>query len=127
MIAIHNPSTAPAPASRYAQGASAPAGAQWLHISGQVGLTPEGKLAGGCREQMEQCWQNIIAVLADAGMERENLVKVTAYITSAEDTPIYREVRDRMLNAHVCASTLIVVAGLAHPDWAVEIEAVAAA
>ena len=76
---------------------------------------------------MEQCWRNVLAVLDDANMSKDNLVKVTTYITSADFVPLYREVRDRILNGSECASTLVVVTALVAPDLAVEIEAVAAA
>ena len=43
-----------------------------------------------------------------------------------EDVALYRDIRDRMLGGAEAASTLVVVAGLANPDWLVEIEAIAA-
>ena len=58
--------------------------------------------------------------------EGDNLVKVTAYVTDASLAPLYRETRDQMLDGYECASTLLVISALAHPDWVVEIEAVAA-
>jgi enamine deaminase RidA (YjgF/YER057c/UK114 family) len=75
---------------------------------------------------MEQAWRNVLAVVSAAGMTPDNLVKVTAYLTRPEDTALSREVRDTLLDGAQPASTLVIVAGLAHPDWLVEIEAVAA-
>jgi enamine deaminase RidA (YjgF/YER057c/UK114 family) len=75
---------------------------------------------------MEVCWQRIIAILADSGLTKEDIVKVTAYLTQPEDVGLYRQVRDRMLEGHLAASTLLIVSGLAKPTWTVEIEAVAA-
>jgi len=126
MITQHTPSSIAPPSSAYAHGVSAPAGARWLHISGQVGLNSDGSLAGGAAEQMAACWEKIFAILADAGMSKQNIVKVTAYVTDAALVGTYREVRDAHMDGHLSASTLLVVAGLAHPDWVVEIEAVAA-
>ena len=60
-------------------------------------------------------------------MKPQHLVKVTAYITEQADTPIYRRVRDDSIPGVECASTLLVISGLAHPDFKVEIEAIAAA
>ena len=54
---------------------------------------------------MEQCWRNVLAVLDDANMSKDNLVKLTTYITSATFVPLYREVRDRKLIGLECAST----------------------
>ena len=76
---------------------------------------------------METAWSNVLAVLAAAGMGPRDLVKVTVFLTRPEDTPLYRQVRERMLEGAEPASTLLIVQGLASPDWLVEIEAVAAA
>ena len=126
MHAKHNPGAIAPPFSRYAHGVEAPDSARWLHVSGQVGVDAEGTLAEGPVAQMEQTWRNLLAVLGAAGMGPEHLVKVTAYLTRHEDVAHYRDIRDRMLGGAESASTLVVVAGLAHPDWLVEIEAVAA-
>jgi len=127
MFTRHKPATVAPPSSKFCHAVGVEGAARWLHVSGQVGATPEGAVAGDAGAQMEQCWRNILNILADAGMERDNLVKVTGYITDAALIGSYREVRDRILEGYECASTLVVVAALANPDWVVEIEAVAAA
>ena len=127
MLKRYNPSTITAPFSRYSHGVEGPGSARWLHISGQVGVAPDGQIAQGAEAQMEQAWRNIFAILESAGMTRQDLVKVTVYLTRTEDIGRYRDVRDRMLQGAEPASTLLIVAGLASPDWLVEIEAVAAA
>ena len=126
MLTHHTPSTISAPSSAYSHGVAAPADSRWLHISGQVGLNADGTLAGDGAAQMAACWQRIFTILDDAGMAKENIVKVTAFVTDAALVGTYREVRDQHLDGHLTASTLLIVAGLAHPDWVVEIEAVAA-
>lgn len=126
MLMKRNASGAPPPFSAYSLAVEAPPEARWLHISGQVGVDTEGRLAEGAAAQMAQCWRNILAILTDAGMGPQDLVKVTAYLTRPEDVGHYREVRDSLLEGAEPASTLLVVQALAHPDWLVEIEAVAA-
>ena len=127
MLRKHNPGAIAPAFSRYSLGVEVPAQARWLFVSGQVGVEPDGGFADGPEAQMEAAWRNVLAILESAGMAPGDLVKVTAYLTRAEDTALYREVRDRMLGGAEPASTLIVIAALAHPDWLVEIEAVAAA
>ena len=127
MLKKHNPGAIAAAFSRYSLGVEAPATARWLYVSGQVGVAPDGAVADGSEAQMEAAWRNVLAILDSAGMGPGDLVKVTAYLTRAEDTGLYREVRDRMLAGAEPASTLVVITALAHPDWLVEIEAVAAA
>ena len=127
MLRKHNPSAIAAAFSSYSLAVEAPAQARWLYVSGQVGVTPDGAFANGPEAQMEAAWRNVLAILDSAGMGAGDLVKVTAYLTRAEDTGLYRQVRDRMLGGAEPASTLLVISALAHPDWLVEIEAVAAA
>ncbi len=127
MLRKHNPSAIAAAFSSYSLAVEAPAQARWLYVSGQVGVAPDGAFANGPEAQMEAAWRNVLAILDSAGMGAGDLVKVTAYLTRAEDTGLYRQVRDRMLAGAEPASTLLVISALAHPDWLVEIEAVAAA
>ncbi len=126
MLRKHNPGAIAAAFSSYSLGVEASAQARWLYVSGQVGVAPDGAVAVGPEAQMETAWRNVLAILESAGMGPGDLVKVNAYLTRAEDTGLYREVRDRMLAGAEPASTLIVITALAHPDWLVEIEAVAA-
>ena len=126
MLKHHNPSTVAAPFSRYSHGVEAPAGARWLHISGQVGVTREGKVLDGPEAQIEQAWRNVLSVLEEAGMGPRDLVKVTTFLINRADLPTARTVRERMLHGVEPASTLLFVAGLASPEWLVEIEAIAA-
>jgi enamine deaminase RidA (YjgF/YER057c/UK114 family) len=56
MLKRHNPATVAAPFSRYSHGVEAPDNARWLVISGQVGVTPEGKVLNGAKAQIEQAW-----------------------------------------------------------------------
>jgi enamine deaminase RidA (YjgF/YER057c/UK114 family) len=127
MARHHNPSTVAPPFSSYSHGVEAPASARWLHISGQIGVKPDGTLADGAEAQMEQAWRNIFAILEAAGMTRQDLVKTTVFLTVHADTALARRVRERMLAGATPASTLIYVAGLARPDFLIEIEAIAAA
>jgi enamine deaminase RidA (YjgF/YER057c/UK114 family) len=78
------------------------------------------------REQVEIIWRNIATILASAGMGVTDIVKLTTYSTAPEHLPVLREVRERVLGGHLPASTLLIVAGLAKPEWLVEVEVYAA-
>jgi 2-iminobutanoate/2-iminopropanoate deaminase len=123
----HSPDTVPKPPSRHAQAVESRSGLRWLHISGQIGIDAAGRLASTDLGQHEQIWSNIGHLLSAAGMSFSDLVKVTAYVTRPDQVGHYREVRDRVLNGVEVASTLVIVAALARPEWVVEIDAVAAA
>jgi len=126
MLKLLNPPTVVKPFSRYSQAVEVPANCRWLHISGQVGATPDGTILEGFEAQARQVWQNISAILTAAGMGVEHLVKVNIFVTSAEYVGPSRAIRDAALKGATPASTFLVVAALAHPDLVVEIEAVAA-
>ena len=118
-----NPPAMTPPSSRYSHGVVHGLRGQRLVISGQLGLRQDGTLADGLETQLEQCWDNLIAVLRASGMDVANLVKVTIFVTVPDAIAVSRGVRERKLGGHAPASTFLQVAGLARPDFLVEIEA----
>jgi enamine deaminase RidA (YjgF/YER057c/UK114 family) len=128
MVKHYKPDNVAPPFSRYSHAVEAPAAARWLHISGQIGVKPDGTVADGAEAQLEQAWRNIFAILAAAGMTKRDLIKTTTFLTPhAADVGLSRRVRERMLEGAEPASTLIFVPSLARPDFLIEIEAIAAA
>lgn len=123
---IYNPAAVAKPVGPYSHGVEVPDTARWLHIAGQIGIAADGSLAPDLEGQADQCWRNIKAILAEAGMGIEHLVKVTHFLTRAENVAAYGAVRARHLGEARPASTLLVVHALARPDLLVEVEAVAA-
>jgi enamine deaminase RidA (YjgF/YER057c/UK114 family) len=63
-----SPSGVHTPASAYSHAIEVPANARWLVISGQVGISPDGKIADGIEAQLEQIYLNIETILKSAGM-----------------------------------------------------------
>ena len=126
MLKPINPPTIAPPFSRYSQAVEVPAGARWLHISGQVGVRPDGTLEQGFTAQAERAWDNLLAILAAAGMGPADVVKANVYLTQGSDLAESRRIRDLKLAGAAPASTLAVVAALANPAWLFEVEAVAA-
>jgi 2-iminobutanoate/2-iminopropanoate deaminase len=54
---------------------------QMIAISGQVGLGDDGRLVeGGFASELEQTLRNLGNVLADAGVTREQVIKVNVYL-----------------------------------------------
>jgi len=126
MIKLHTPTSIAAPASCYSHGAEAGPNARWLHISGQVGTNANGTIAEGIEAQIHRVWRNTLAVLEEAGMGVTDIVKVNTLLMNRAHLAMMREIRDSYLGDHPAASTLFVVAGLAHPDWLIEMETIAA-
>lgn len=123
---IHNPNTVAAPGGPYSHGIESAPNARWLHVAGQIGIAADGSTPTDFENQADQCWRNVKAVLAAAGMSVENLVKVTHFLTRKEDVAAYGKIRARHLGDARPASTLLVISALARPGLLVEVEAIAA-
>lgn len=126
-ITFSNPSGAPQPQSRYSQAALVEGEGRRLVVSGQVGLRPDGSLVREAEAQIDQALANLGAILAAHGMGPGNIVKMTVFVTEAALVGAWRSRRDAFLQGHAPASTLLIVAGLASPDFKVEVEAEAVA
>jgi 3-hydroxyisobutyrate dehydrogenase len=101
-----------------------------IFVSGQVAQNVQGEIVGpgNPKAQMEQILVNLEAVLTAAGSGLNRIGKLNILTTSLDYLPAIREVRDRVFGPlnHVPASTLAVISSLAHPDYLIEIEAIAA-
>ncbi len=97
-----------------------------VYIAGQLGLKPDGQMAGDFRAQAVQAFENLKSALAAVGATFDDVVKLNNYLVDiATNLPIYREVRDRYVNVNSPpASTTVGVAALARPDALFEAEAV---
>jgi enamine deaminase RidA (YjgF/YER057c/UK114 family) len=99
-----------------------------VYIAGQVSAGADGNVVGkGDPEaQVRQVWRNIEAAVKAAGGTLQNVVKTTTYVTNIQYAAAVRKVREEVFQAsNPPTSTLLVVAGLASPDYMVEIEAIA--
>ena len=98
-----------------------------LYVSGQLGTTSDGKLAGAdFRAQAEQVFANLETALAAVGASFADVVKINSFLADIGHLPILREVRARHLDAAALpASTTIAVSGFAIPGALLEVEAVA--
>lgn len=100
-----------------------------LVISGQVPADARGQVvgAGDPVAQARQVFANLSAALAAAGATMAQVVKLTVFLTDLADLGAFRQVRDEYLaGGPPPASSLVQVAGLVHPDFRLEIEALAA-
>ncbi|PTQ69299.1 RidA family protein [Celeribacter persicus] len=123
------PAAIAAPFGAYNHGVMGPSGGRVIVTSGQLGLAPDGSCPEGVKAQAEQCFANIDAILAEAGAGRDDVIRISAFVTQREDFPIYMAVRDAWL-AEVTvkpASTLIIVTGFTREEFRVEVEVTAVA
>ena len=123
-----NPPTMPTPRG-YTHVVETAGPARTIYISGQLGMTPDGKFAGApgdFRAQATQAFVNLKAALASVGANFSHVVKITNYFTDMAHLPIFFEVRDKFVNTKAPpASTAVQIVKLARPDALFEIEAIA--
>lgn len=122
-----NPTAMAAPLGAYSHGIEVAKGCRWVFVSGQIGIAEDGVLAESAERQAELAWSNVVRVLAAGGMTVADLVKVTTFVVDRALIPAVRAARQKyMPGPDFPATTFLVVAGLAHPEFLVEIEAIAA-
>ena len=126
MTKIHNPASLGTPAA-YSHAIEAPSSARTLYIAGQIG-TKDGKVVeGGIVEQAQAVFDNLEAILKDAGMDFSNVIKTTVFMTNPEQYADFGKVRSERLGPTKPASTLVYISGLVIPELLIEIEAIAVA
>ena len=126
MLRPLNPETIRAPFARYSHGIEVAPGSRLVFCAGQLGIGPGDAAPETVEGQAERCFENIRAVLQEAGLDLSDIVRVNAYVTRREDMAGYMRVRDRMVGDPPPASTLMIVSGFTRPEFLVEVEAVAA-
>ena len=70
--------------SGFSHAVSAPAG-RMVFLAGQIGMSRDGKVAGGVVPQFEQALGNLLTALAAAGGQPADLVSLTIYLVDVED------------------------------------------
>ena len=115
---------APTPIGPYSQGVIA---GGLLFVSGQIPIDPatDKLVEGDIKVQTEQVLKNILAVLKEAKMGPENVVKASVFLADLADFPQMNEVYGKFLGKEPPARSTIQAAGL--PKGArIEIDVIAA-
>ena len=102
---------APKPIGPYSQGVIS---GGLLFCSGQIALDPKSGqvVEGDIKVQTEQVLKNLMAVLKEAKMGAENVVKTTVFLLDMADFPKMNEVYERFLGKEPPARSTIQAAGL---------------
>jgi len=107
---VVNTAAAPQAIGPYAQAIVA---GGWIFTSGQIPLTAAGeKTGGGIREQTEQVFDNLEAVLADGGASLAGVMSATVYLTDLAEFAEMNEIYARRFGGHRPARTTVQVAAL---------------
>jgi enamine deaminase RidA (YjgF/YER057c/UK114 family) len=100
-----------------------------LVCSGQTAIGPDGSMPASADmgDQVRVALDNVVVVLAAAGMTPANIVKTTIFTTDVDACiAVLGPEAQRILGSSLPASTLIGVNRLAFPELKIEIEVTAA-
>ena len=102
-------------------------GKRMIFIAGQLARDSRGNVVGkgDMRAQLRQVGENVKAALEAAGARLSDLVKTTTYVTDIEEFFKHVDVRMEYFGSALPTSTTVEVRRLAHPDFLVEVEALA--
>jgi enamine deaminase RidA (YjgF/YER057c/UK114 family) len=111
----------------YSQGIKVTQAQTILFLSGQVAYEADGSAAcrGDFKGQARGAYQAIKALVESQGGTTADIVKITTYVTDMRYRIDLAAIREEFLGKKGPASTLVEISALAHPDWMIEIEAIA--
>ena len=99
-----------------------------IYVAGQTSVDANGNVVGkgDIEAQVRQVFQNIQKCLEAAGATFDHVVKLNVYSTDLDaHIEFISKVRKEYFPKEPVASTTVQVGRLVHPDWLVEIEAIA--
>ena len=111
----------------YSQGVRVTQAQTILFLSGQVAYTADGSpdCRGDFKGQARGAYEGIKALVESQGGTMASIVKITTYVTDMHYRVDLAPIREQYFGKKGPASTLVEVSALAHPDWLIEIEAIA--
>ena len=98
-----------------------------VFVAGQLARDPDGNCVGkgDMRAQIQQVGENIKTCLAAAGASLADIVKTNTYVTDFDEFQKHGDMRLRYFGPATPTSTKVEVPRLAHPDFMIEVEAIA--
>jgi len=98
-----------------------------VFVAGQLARDPDGNCVGkgDMRAQIQQVGENIKTCLAAAGASLADIVKTNTYVTDFDEFQKHGDMRLRYFGPATPTSTTVEVRRLAHPDFMIEVEAIA--
>jgi enamine deaminase RidA (YjgF/YER057c/UK114 family) len=111
----------------YSQGVKVSGAQAVLFLAGQVAYDKDGGVShrGDFKGQARECYKALKALVEAQGGTLASIVKVNTYVTDIRYRADLVPVREEFFGKKGPASTLVQVAALAHPDYLIEVEAIA--
>jgi len=119
-----DPAVLPEASGAYTHGVVVTGVRRTIFVSGQVPWARHGDVPPGFAEQCRLTWNNVLAVLAEAGMGVRNLANVRVYLADRAYRTLNGQIRAEVLGDHRPAMTII-IADIYAEEWLLEIEAIA--
>ncbi|OJD56402.1 RidA family protein [Bacillus albus] len=101
-----------------------------IYISGQVAINADGQIVGvgDLATQTRQVFENIKSALETSGLQFNDVVKLTFFLTDISQMAIVRDIRDQYIDTkNPSASSAVEVRKLINDNLLIEIEAIAVA
>ncbi len=98
-----------------------------VYTSGQVALSADGEIIGpgDVAAQTRAVFDNLRAVLAEAGATMDDVVKILVFLIDMNDFQVFSKIRAEAFPNKVPASSVVGAPAFAHSDLLIEIEAIA--
>ena len=111
----------------YSQGVKVTGAQSVLFLAGQVAYDKDGGVAhrGDFKAQAREALRALKALCEAQGGSMNSIVKLNTYLTDIRYRADLVPIREEFFGKKGPASTLVQVSALAHPDWMIEIEAIA--
>ena len=112
---------------RYTQVVTVSGTGKMIFVAGQLARDAQGNCVGkgDMRAQIQQVGENIKTCLEAAGATLADIVKTNTYVTSFDEFQKHSDMRLRYFGPASPTSTTVEVRRLAHPDFMIEVEAIA--
>jgi reactive intermediate/imine deaminase len=119
--ALHSPNGV------FSQATVIEAAGRLVFVSGMTARRPDGSIAGvgDVSEQTRQVCENVQTAVREAGGSLADVCRVDVYVRNMEDFAKIHAVRAQYFHEPLPASTMVEVSKLAHPDYLIEINAIA--
>jgi enamine deaminase RidA (YjgF/YER057c/UK114 family) len=115
------------PSGHFSQAISAPAQGRIVFISGMTARRADGSIAGvgDIEAQTRQVCENIKAAVEAAGGSLDDVCRVDVFVRNIEHFESIHKVRRAYFRPPAPASTMVEVTKMVHPDYLIEINAIA--
>jgi endoribonuclease L-PSP, putative len=96
-----------------------------VYTSGQMGLTPDGVLLEGVEAQARQALENIKAILAEAGLGMDRIIKSLVFLKDMNDFAAVNKIYAEYMTGSVLPARSCVQVAALPKNGLVEIEVIA--